>query len=125
MRDSLRMQGLVTHKLSRAPSTFRPVMKRFDPARAQPAGPTLRFYLRAPGSGLEAAVELRQVPGRWISVSAATGQRVTAIGGTARGAVVASLAWLGPTTVSELLADLRLLDVSRQVRALTTANATL
>ena len=33
--------------------------------------------------------------------------------------------WLGPTTVSELLADLRLLDVSRQVRALTTANATL
>jgi thiamine pyridinylase len=42
-----------------------------------------------------------------------------AIGATARGAVAASLAWLAPTTVSELLADLRLLEVSRQVRALT------
>jgi hypothetical protein len=94
-------------------------MKVFDPDCEQPAGATLRFHLQAPGSGLEAAVELRQVPGRWISVSAATGQQVTAIGATARGAVAASLAWLGPATVTELLADLRLLDVSRQVRALT------
>jgi hypothetical protein len=93
-------------------------MKTFEPAGEQPAGPTLSFRLLAPGSGLEAAVELRQVRGRWISVSAATGQQVTAIGATARGAVAASLAWLGPTTVSELLADLRLLEVSRHVRAL-------
>ena len=91
----------------------------FDPADQQPSGATLRFDLRAAGSGLEAAIELRQVRGRWLSVSAARGQQVTAIGATARGAVAASLAWLGPAGVSELLTDLRLLDVSVQLRALT------
>jgi hypothetical protein len=88
-----------------------------DPAPA--AGPTLRCDLSAPNSGLEAAIQLRQAAGRWVAVSAARGQRVTAIGASARGAIAASLAWLGPTAVSELLADLRLIEVSRQLRALT------
>jgi hypothetical protein len=67
---------------------------------------------------LEAAIELHQVSGRWVAISAARGQRVTAIGASARAAVTASLAWLGPATVSELLADLRLIEASRQLRTL-------
>jgi hypothetical protein len=94
-------------------------MTTCDSAREERGGATLRFCLRAPSSGLEAAVELRNVADRWISISAARDQHVTAIGGTARGAVAASLAWLGPGASSELLADLRLFDVSRQVRTLT------
>jgi hypothetical protein len=68
---------------------------------------------------LEAAVQLRQVTGRWVAVSAARGQQVTAIGASARGAIAESLAWLGPTAVAELLVDLRLIEVSRQLRAFT------
>jgi hypothetical protein len=87
-----------------------------DPARA--TGQTLACDLSAPSSGLEAAIELRQASGRWVAISAARGQRVTAIGASARGAITASLAWLGPAAVSELLADLRLIEASRQLRTL-------
>jgi hypothetical protein len=83
-----------------------------------PAGGTLGCDLLAPSSGLEAAIQLRQASGRWVAVSAARGQQVTAIGASARVAIAESLAWLGPTAVSELLADLRLIEVSRQLRAL-------
>lgn len=50
-----------------------------------------------------------------VADSDSSGRQVTGIGPTARAATVASLEWLGPA-VAELLADLRLLDVSRQLR---------
>ena len=93
-------------------------MTTLDPARQEPAGGTLVFDLHAPNSGLEASVQLRYASGRWVAVSAARGHEVVSIGATARGAVGASLGWLGANAVSELLVDLCLLDVSRQVRAL-------
>jgi len=61
-------------------------------------------------------MQLRNAGGRWISASDACGRQVTGIGPTARAAIVASLDWLDAAAVSELLADLRLLDVSRQLR---------
>ena len=83
------------------------------------AATTITFDLHSASHSLDAAVELREVSGRWLSVAAARGQRVTAIGATAHGAIAASVAWLGPDAASELLADLSLLDVSRQLRAST------
>ena len=95
-------------------------MDSFDPTRkAQAAGTAVCFQVRAPTLGVEAEVRLRNAGRRWISVSEAIGREVTGIGPTARGAVVASLSWLGPQALSELLADVRLLDVSRQLRLLT------
>jgi hypothetical protein len=78
----------------------------------------VRFRLLADRVGVEADVRLRNAGDRWISVSDSSGRRVTGIGPSARAAVVASLYWLGAATLSELLADLRLLDVSRQLREL-------
>ena len=95
-------------------------MNPYDAARTGSAtGPSVRFQLLAHSLGVEADIRLRDAAGRWISVSEASGREVTGIGPTARAAVVASLAWLGPAAVSELLADLRLLEVSRQLRELT------
>jgi hypothetical protein len=76
----------------------------------------VRFRLLADRIGVRADVQLRNAGDRWISVSDSCGRQVVnGIGPTARAAIVASLDWLGPATVSELLADLRLLDVSRQL----------
>jgi hypothetical protein len=78
----------------------------------------VRFRLVADRAGVEAELQLRSVADRWFSVSVSNHREVTGIGSTARAAIVASLGWLGPAVVSELLADLVLLDVSRQLREL-------
>ncbi|HET9084154.1 MAG TPA: hypothetical protein VFN41_07080 [Candidatus Limnocylindrales bacterium] len=77
-----------------------------------PSDGWLRFRLSAVRSGVEADVRLRRAGDRWVSVSDSMGRDVTGIGSTARAAIVASLDQLGPVAVMELLADLRLLDVS-------------
>lgn len=79
---------------------------------------SLRFRLMADRIGVHADVRLRNVGDRWISVSVSdsSGRQVTGIGPTARAAIAASLDWLGAAVVSELLVDLRLLDVSRQLQ---------
>lgn len=76
----------------------------------------LRFRLEGNPVGAQAEIGLRNAGDRWISVSDSGGHRVTGIGSTARAAMVASLERLGPATVAELLADLRLLDVSFRLR---------
>ena len=94
-------------------------MDAFDANRKPQAnGTAICFQMRAPTSGVEADVRLRTAAARWIAVSEACGREVTGIGRTAREAVVASLSWLGPAPLSELLADLCLLDVSLQLRVL-------
>ena len=91
-------------------------MDIFDPTRKpRPTGPDVCFQVRAPTLGVEAAIRLRNAAGRWISVSESSGREVTGIGPTARDAVVASLSWLGPRALSEILVDVGLLDVSRQL----------
>jgi len=94
-------------------------MSTFGSIGGATAARTITFDLHSASHSLDAAVQLREVSGRWVSVAAARGQRVTAIGATAHGAIAASLAWLGPAVASELLTDLSLLDVSRQLRAST------
>ena len=95
-------------------------MDHFDPTRtAHSTGNAVCFQMRAPTRGVEAEVRLRSAGDRWISESEAIGRAVTGIGPTARDAVVASLSWLGTRTLAELLADVRLIDVSRQLRLLT------
>ena len=63
-------------------------------------------------------VRLQRSAVRWISVADSSGRRVTGIGPTARAAIVASVDWLEEATVSEFLADLRLLEVSRRLHEL-------
>lgn len=75
------------------------------------SGRVIRFRLTGE-SGTEADMRVRRVGVRWIAVSDSRGREVTGIGQTARIAIVASLEWLGSRPVAELLADLRLLDVS-------------
>jgi hypothetical protein len=72
---------------------------------------SIRFQL-SDDRATQADIRLRRAGVRWISVSQSRGREVTGIGPTARAAVVASLAWLGPAAVRGLLVDLRLLDVS-------------
>lgn len=93
-------------------------MNACDGHRRDSTTKAVRFRLLADRVGVRADVQLRNAGDRWISVSDSCGRQVTGIGPTARAAIVASLDWLGAATVSELLVDLRLLDVSRQLHEL-------
>jgi hypothetical protein len=93
-------------------------MNSCDGTRRDSTTNALRFQLVAGRVGVEADVRLRKSGDRWISIAGSCGRQVTGIGPTARAAVVCSLDWLGAGTVSELLADLRLLNVSLQLREL-------
>ncbi|HET8784593.1 MAG TPA: hypothetical protein VFM38_03100 [Candidatus Limnocylindrales bacterium] len=77
---------------------------------------SLRFRLSADRLGVQADISLRDAGERWVSIADTGGHRVTGIGPTPRAAVVASLAGLQPAAVRELLADLRLLEVSLRIR---------
>jgi hypothetical protein len=93
-------------------------MNSFDGTRRNSPPDVVRFQLVADRVGVDADVRLRKSADRWISVADSSGRQVTGIGSNARAAIVASLDWLGAATVSELLADLRLLEVSRRLREL-------
>jgi hypothetical protein len=93
-------------------------MNSCDRSRRNPPTDAIRFRLVADHAGADADVRLRKSADRWISVADSSGRRVTGIGPTARAAVVASIDWLGAATVSEFLADLRLLEVSRRLHEL-------
>ena len=77
---------------------------------------SLRFRLIADRAAVQADVRLRNSGDRWVADSNMSGRRVTGIGPTARAATVASLDWLGPAVVAELLSELRLFDVSSRLR---------
>ena len=93
-------------------------MNSCDGNRSDSKSEAVRFGLLADRVGVRADVQLRNARDRWISVSDSCGRQVSGIGPTARAAIVASLDWLGAATVSELLVDPRLLDVSRQLHEL-------
>jgi hypothetical protein len=75
----------------------------------------MEFELTAPSRGLAAEIRLKAAAGRWVALARWDGHESTGLGPSPRGALVASLAPLGTAAVSELLADLCLLDVSRQL----------
>jgi hypothetical protein len=93
-------------------------MNLCDRSRRNSPTDAIRFRLVADLAGVGADVRLRKSADRWISVADSGGRRVTGIGPTARAAIVASIDWLGAATVSEFLADLRLLEVSRRLHEL-------
>ena len=93
-------------------------MNPCDGTHCDPAAGAVCFRLVADLAGVDADVRLRKSADRWISVADSSGRQVTGIGPTARAAVVASIDWLGAATVSEFLADLRLLEVSRRLHEL-------
>lgn len=76
----------------------------------------IRFRLSAGRAEISADVSLREVGERWVSIADAGGDQRTGIGSTPRAAVVASLGALRPGDIREMLADLRLLDVSLRIR---------
>ena len=80
----------------------------------------LRFRLQADRTGAQADIALRNAGDRWIAVAETSRGHATGIGPTARTAMTASLGRLGPAAVAELLADLRLLDVSVRLREAST-----
>jgi hypothetical protein len=81
----------------------------------RPTSADLRFELRAPRLGLVVDVSLSEHRDRWVARTLIGDRRAAAIGRSPREAVVSVLVGLGPAAVSELLADLSLLDVSRQL----------
>jgi hypothetical protein len=87
---------------------------------------SVQFELEAPRRGVRVAVRLRPAGDRWIAIAAIAGVEhggveYTGVGGRPLAALVASLSSLERAVVAELLLDLRLLDVSCRVRALTVA----
>lgn len=81
------------------------------------ARPSARMQFRLSAASIAVVdVELQSCSGRWLAVADTGSQRNAGLGRTARQALVASLSSLGPRASAELLADLRLLDVSMQLR---------
>ena len=66
--------------------------------------------------GVEVAIRIRQLNGRWLAVADVDGQPEVGIGPTARGALVAALATLGQRAAAVLMADPQLLTISTALR---------
>lgn len=73
---------------------------------------SVNFRLSSDELGLEVAVRLRELGGRWLAVAEFDGEPEVGIGATARAALAASLATLGRRAASALLADPQLMGVS-------------
>jgi hypothetical protein len=66
--------------------------------------------------GIEVAVRLRQLDGRWLAVAEFGDEPEVGIGSTARAALTASLATLGERTAAALMADPQLFGLSAEIR---------
>lgn len=70
----------------------------------------------SPELGIEVAIRLRQLEGRWLAVAEFGGQPEVGIGGTPRAALTAALATLGERTAAALMADPQLFGLSAAIR---------
>jgi hypothetical protein len=77
---------------------------------------TLIAHLGSSELGVEVAVRLRELDGRWLAVADFGAEPEVGIGPTPRTALTASLATLGERTVAALMADPGLLGLSLAVR---------
>jgi hypothetical protein len=82
-------------------------------------GPTLVSVNASIGSkelGVEVAIRLRQLDGRWLAVAQFGGDPEVGIGASPRAALAASLASLGERTAAALMADPQLFGLSAEIR---------
>lgn len=82
-------------------------------------GPTLVSLNARLGSaalGVEVAIRLRELNGRWLAVADFGEEPEVGIGPTPRDALAASLATLGARTAAALMADPELLGLSLAIR---------
>jgi hypothetical protein len=73
---------------------------------------SVNFRIASRELGLDVAVRLRQLDGRWLAVAELDGEPEVGIGASAREALAASLATLGKRAASVLMADPQLMGVS-------------
>ena len=78
----------------------------------QPRLVSINFRLGSADLGLDVAVRLRELNGRWLAVAEFGDEPEVGIGATPRGALAAALATLGERTAATLMADPELFGVS-------------
>jgi hypothetical protein len=83
----------------------------------QPRLVSVNFRLASPELGLDVAVRLRDVDGRWLAVADFDGEPEVGLGASARAALTAALATLGPRAATALMADPQLFGVSADLVA--------
>ena len=66
--------------------------------------------------GIEVAIRLRDLDGRWLAVAEFGGEPEVGIGATPRAALVAALGTLGERAASALMADPQLFGLSVAIR---------
>jgi hypothetical protein len=82
----------------------------------QPRLVSVNTRLTSDELGLEVAIRIRQLEGRWLAVADFGGQPEVGIGATPRAALAASLATLGDRAATVLMADPQLFGVSVAIR---------
>jgi hypothetical protein len=83
----------------------------------QPRLVSVNFRLSSPELGLEVQVRLREANGRWLAVADFGDEPEVGLGASARTALTAALATVGPRAAAALLADPELFGVSTTLRA--------
>ena len=78
----------------------------------QPRLVSVNFRLGSAELGLDVAVRLRELDGRWLAVAEFGPEPEVGIGPTPRAALAAALATLGRRTAAALMADPELFGVS-------------
>lgn len=82
----------------------------------QPALVSLNARLGSTELGVEVAIRLRELNGRWMAVADFGAEPEVGVGPTARAALTASLATLGARTAAALMADPQLFGLSAAMR---------
>jgi hypothetical protein len=82
----------------------------------QPRLVSVNARLASSELGLDVAIRLRQLDGRWLSVADFGGEPEVGIGATPRAALAASLATLPKRAAAVLMADPQLIGVSVALR---------
>jgi hypothetical protein len=82
----------------------------------QPHLVSVNAWLASAELGLDVAIRLRQLDGRWLAVADFGAEPEVGIGATPRAALAAALATLGDRAAAVLMADPQLLGVSVAVR---------
>ena len=77
---------------------------------------SVEFRLASDELGIEVAIRLRQLDGRWLAVADFGGQPEVGIGPTPRAALVAALATLPERAATALMADPQLFGLSIAIR---------
>ena len=83
----------------------------------QPRLVSINFRLGSAELGVDVAVRLRELNGRWLAVAEFVEEPEVGIGATPRAALTAALTTLGERTAATLMADPELFGVSAALRS--------